>query len=683
MEDEFSAFIPRRKILYWCMSAHHSTPPPTGFKRLAFTAFMLSVPLLLLVLCEIVLRLVHYGPDISLFTRIEVGGKAYLVMNPAVGQRYFPGTEFTPATSSDAFPVDKAPGTFRVFCLGGSTTAGYPYWFNGAFSTFLRTRLRALFPDRTIEVVNCGLTATNSFTVLDFTRDVAREGADLIIVYDGHNEFYGALGVASRESPTGFRALTELSLRLLRFRTYLLLRDAYTGIRKALAGRSASEERGTMMERLARGENIPYRGSRYMEALATFRENLRATAALCAGSGVPLLLGTQVSNVRTVRPFVSIPRPGLSAGAAAAFTAALQEGLAALAAHQPAQALEPLRRALGIDSLRGDAMYALARCLDATGDRDGARDAYIRARDLDQLRFRASGDFNAAIREAARPGTVAVVDMEALFAGASPDSIVGNELIFEHLHPTARGAFLMARSYAQAMERAGLIAGEEVWRTRDTVTDERLWGERPITLLDERIAARKVAILTSGWPFREGVPVVPAVGAADTLGQIVEHVTRARWTWGEAHEAALAYYRKRMEWDAVEKEFRTIISQMPLDIQPQLALARFYMERGEYTAMTGVLEATLAVEPTKLAERSLGDLALQARQPRRAVAYYLALGAFPQDTGELQENGYLLALAYAQAGELDSARATASRVLALNPSYAPALGLQKQLGAPR
>jgi hypothetical protein len=127
------------------------------------------------------------------------------------------------------------------------------------------------------------------------------------------------------------------------------------------------------------------------------------------------------------------------------------------------------------------------------------------------------------------------------------------------------------------MERMGLIAPGSVWRARDSVSDERLWEERPVTILDEKMAARKVEILTSGWPFRDGVPVVPAVGPRDTLGQIVEQVTRSRWTWERAHEEALAYYRGREEWGSVEKEYRVIVSQTPLDIQPQLGLAHFYM----------------------------------------------------------------------------------------------------------
>ena len=528
------------------MTARHSARSPlAGTQTADFCRRHALHPRALIVLLEIVLRIVHYGPDISLFTTIDVAGKEYRVMNPGVGKRYFPGTEFTPATSLDAFEVVKPPGTYRIFCLGGSTTVGYPYWFNAAFSTFLRSRLHALFPDRPIEVINLGLTATNSFTVLDIARDLADAEPDLILVYDGHNEFYGALGVASRESPSGARWLTDLSLRLLRFRTYRLVRDAYFGIGRMFSTGHTGEDRGTMMERLARGENVPAGSRLYREALETFRANIRATVDLCASRGIPLIFGTQVSNVRTVRPFVSLPREGMSPAELNQFTSALAGGLDALAARRTGEALPLLRKAVGLDSLRADAEYALATCLESLGDISGARTAYARARDLDQLRFRASSDFNGAICAAANGTSVGVVDMESLFAGASPDSIVGNELIFEHLHPTSRGYFLMAKGYARTMEQLGLIAGAESWRARDTTPDERLWESALFRRWTKGSPPAKSDILTSGWPFREGVPIVPAVSPADTLGQIVEMFTRSRWSWEQAHEEAIALLRQK------------------------------------------------------------------------------------------------------------------------------------------
>ena len=661
----------------------HTDGPSGGLKRRIFTAVTLIAPLAILVILELALRLFRYGPDISLFTPIQAGGKTYMVMNPGVGKRYFPGTEFSPATSLDAFEREKPPGTYRIFCLGGSTTVGYPYWFNAAFSTFLRYRLHAIFPDRSIEVINLGLTATNSFTVLDIARDLSEAAPDLIIVYDGHNEFYGALGVASRESPAGARWLTDLSLRLLRFRTYRLLRDVYLRIAGAFAPSHPGDERGTMMERLARGENIPLGSRLYIEALATFRENLRATADLCAARGIPLILGTQVSNVRRRPPFVSKPRAGMTAGEMEAFDSSSGAGLSLFERGDVRGALPYLRRAIALDSLRADVQFTLARCMDSAGEKDAAREAYARARDLDQLRFRASSDFNGAIRAMRSDGRVAVVDMEALFAGASPDSIVGNELIFEHLHPTARGSFLMAKAYARAMEAMGLLAPPGTWRLRDTTGDDRLWAERPITRLDDMMAERKVAILTSGWPFREGVPTVPAVSASDTLGQIVEQVTRSRWTWERAHEEALALYTRRGDIASEEAEYRAIVSQTPLDIRPRLGLAHFYMERGELAEMRSELIATLAVEPTKLAYRALGDLALGKGNGVEALAYYRALLGFPQSTDEQLDNGYLLGLAFAQTGARDSARAQMERLLALKPDYAPAAELLKRIGPVR
>ena len=148
MEEDAGALNRHPEIIYWFMQT------PTRLKRRLFAAVTLLLPFALVAVLEVALRVAGYGPDLSLFTPVTVGGRTYLVMNPGVGKRYFPGTDFSPATSLDAFPREKAPGTFRIFCLGGSTTVGYPYWFNGSFSSFLRDRLRAIFPDKGIEVIN-------------------------------------------------------------------------------------------------------------------------------------------------------------------------------------------------------------------------------------------------------------------------------------------------------------------------------------------------------------------------------------------------------------------------------------------------------------------------------------------------------------------------------------------------
>ena len=81
----------------------------------------------------------------------------------------------------------------RIFCLGESTMAGFPYDFHATAPSFLADRLQQMFPEDTIEVINVGLSAIGSYVILDFLRELAEYSPDLFIVYTGHNEFYGDL----------------------------------------------------------------------------------------------------------------------------------------------------------------------------------------------------------------------------------------------------------------------------------------------------------------------------------------------------------------------------------------------------------------------------------------------------------------------------------------------------------
>ncbi len=653
-----------------------------GWKRRFFFLVTLIFPVLILALLELGLRLIHYGPDLSPFTQERLNGKPYLVMNPSLKNRYFVKVDFTPSTSPDFFLMPKPLGTYRIFCLGGSTTAGYPYWFNGSFSSFLRDRLRAIFPDKGIEVINVGMTATNSFTVLDLARDLVGYEPDLFIVYDGHNEFYGALGAASRESEGRGRWFSLAYLRLIHFRIFLLMRDAYAWAGGLFHRADADTEAGTMMERLARGQYIPMGSEVYRQGLEIFRENLRDLTSICRTHHVPLILATQVSNLRDRPPFVSKGHEGTSPAEQQQYDRMMNGALTLMMDGKADSALPLLRRASGTDSLRAEPWYELGRALDTLGRRTEARAAYIRARDLDQLRFRASTDFNNAILAAADSETVSVVDMEAAFALQSPDSIIGSTLIVEHLHPNSSGYFLMARAYAAAMRERGLIAPEAEWSRRDTLDDGVLWAARPVTDLDERTAGRRTEVLTSGWPFMDQYPTVNAISPRDTIGRMAEMLSKGKWNWLQGHEEAAGYYAARGESTKVEWEYRTIVDQFPYDLRARITLAHYCLLRGELDDMKRELLASLELEKTILAYRALGDLALQQGHAPEALAYYGAMEAFPQSPAEQVDNGYARALAYARAEKKDSASILLLKVLRLRPDYQPAVELLAKLNMP-
>jgi tetratricopeptide (TPR) repeat protein len=652
--------------------------------RRVFLIFTLLLPVFFFVVLEGGLRVFGYGPDLSLFVTETLNGRLYYIMNPAVKSRYFSRVIFTPTTSPDYFSVPKPRDTYRIFCLGGSTTVGFPYWYNGSLSSFLRDRLRRTFPDRTIEVINLGMTATNSYTVVDMARDVLDYEPDLLLVYDGHNEFYGALGVASRESMGGSRWLSRLSLRLVHLRSFLLLRDAYNGFGRLFAGTEGAEARGTLMEKLARGRTIPLESQAYRDGLDAFTANIAELHDLCSANGVPVILGTQASNLRSLSPFVSGEPAGATPQQRLAFHESFNDGLTQWMNGAFDSAFTAFSSAASLFPYHAESHYRRARCLDTLDRWAEARSAYLRARDLDELRFRTSSDFNAAIRNAADTSTLFSADIEQAFADSSPHGIIGNELILEHLHPAAWGNFLIAKTYAKAMSERGLLASRKEWAVRDTISDASLWAARPVTELDERIARRRTEALVTTWPFQpEELPLEP-IAAEDTIGQIADQIARGRIHWRMAHDRALAYYALRNDTRSMECEYRAIINQLPyVDVQPYLKLAHMFLVQSRTGELRAVLEQSLQVEPTILAYRALADIALRSENPRQAAVYYEKTFSFPQAPAEQAENGTLLAVAFFRMNDLDRAETQARRVLSLKPDHRPAVDLLSEIAAAR
>jgi len=150
------------------------------------------------------------------------------------------------------------------------------------------------------------------------------------------------------------------------------------------------------------------------------------------------------------------------------------------------------------------------------------------------------------------------------FRASSPDSLIGRSLILEHLHPNARGGFLMARAFAEAMRAHGLLATKAEWAARDTISDLTLWNQRHLTELDELCARRRVGILTSGWPFRPSDTEI-APPKSDSLSAIAERMVTGTESWRQGHQDAVEYYLHIGDRAELQQERSALRSQFPLD----------------------------------------------------------------------------------------------------------------------
>ncbi|MBF8248073.1 MAG: hypothetical protein HW374_873 [Bacteroidetes bacterium] len=207
------------------------------------------------------------------------------------------------------------------------------------------------------------------------------------------------------------------------------------------------------------------------------------------------------------------------------------------------------------------------------------------------------------------------------------------------------------------------------------MNENRLWKNRCVTDLDERVAARRTEVLTSGWPFKDQFPTVDPIPATDTLGQIAEKATEGQLDWKSAHKSAISFYTRRGDRQSVEREYMAISNQIPLDPEPYMELARMYFEQQRFSEMEAVLLASLKVEPTIQAYRTLGDMALQKGDAPAALSFYEKMDRFTQSTAERIQNGYMTSIAYARTKQFEKAKERLLQVLKLRPDYQPAIQL--------
>ena len=589
---------------------------------------------------ELGLRAGHYGGDTPLFEAPEKLHGLYLVPGRRVGARYFPRAKSTPSPPADVFLRQKPAHGLRIFVMGESAAAGFPYPANAAFSNVVRDALQDVLPADTVEVVNLGIAATNSYTITDLAREVIAQSPDAILIYGGHNEYYGALGAGSTETLGAFPAFVRLYLRLQRLKTFLLLRNLVAASLATVRGESSvSDPHPSRMETVVRDQRITLGGTVYERGKQQFESNLLVALTSFRRAGVPVFIGSIPSNLRDLAPFGS-----LEGNADSSATAAFDSARARL----------------------------------SRADTVGARTLFVRARDLDLIRFRAPGEFRDVIQRVAKQTGAEYVPSEEAFASAAPDGIPGKELFLEHVHPNADGYLLLGKTYFEALQRAGFLG-----RNAD-MTRLASWSEyrrrMSLTALDERIVHHTIKTITMRWPF---VPLKAQQNyrgvyqPTDFTDSLAFEVSMGTVQWAQAKVAAARRFEARGQVDSAVSEYIGIMRREPQNEAPYRFAGAALLAANEPARARPFLERSYRIEPSAFTAYALGVIERQAGDPQRGIALLeQSLTLSPDNPAAL----YQLALSYAVTRDLQRARATAARLAMLQPGYPGLRPLASALG---
>jgi lysophospholipase L1-like esterase len=471
------------------------------------------LPFVVFALIELVMRWSGYGYQTDLFVADDTG--TYYMLNPDLSKKYFTIEENATRGNHEYFRQKKAPGTIRMFVLGASSAIGYPYMHNAAFSRLLKYRMQFLYPDINLEIINLSLTAVNTYTLYDFSRQLIAYEPDAILVYAGHNEYYGALGAASTSymgsNPCVIRAiLAAKNLKTVQWLFHL------TASWKSVDQRFVDYDR-TLMERMTKEQSIPYQSGVFHRGIKQFERNMGDMLKLFNKHRIPVFIGTLAYNQRDLKPFIS-----------------------------------------STDSLSANAQYEKGHAAYAEGDYAAAKACYRQAKEYDELRFRAPEKINTLIRRYAQAyETVHPAEVLETFERHSPHGILDSTLLLEHVHPNLAGQQLIADAFYEAIATSGILP-----ETHSPLSARLADTNYSFPTHDSIFGTVAIRLLKQLWPFDEPVDSLPVNTYEERLA-----VARAgnRITWYECMRKLYAYYNQAGDYAQVLRILEGLYLEYPYD----------------------------------------------------------------------------------------------------------------------
>lgn len=232
----------------------------------------LFAPFLFIAILEGLMGWSGFGISDEPFIRSKSHQGKY-VTNDNFGRLYFPFSRAKPNISINSMLIEKPSNGIRIFVVGENSAFGIPWAPNGKTAQFIHQLLKEAFSENSVEVLDLSVPGINSHGMLDIIKRLAKYDPDAIIIYPGHNEFYGSLAPASVDYLGLSRGNIKSYLRLHKYRLFQLLKNLYVNyVRK---GEPIESQTDALIESIARKIEIKPKSKLYKAVLGNFSDNLK------------------------------------------------------------------------------------------------------------------------------------------------------------------------------------------------------------------------------------------------------------------------------------------------------------------------------------------------------------------------------------------------------------------------
>lgn len=304
-------------------------------------------------------------------------------------------------------------------------------------------------------------------------------------------------------------------------------------------------------------------------------------------------------------------------------------------APEPQQARQQLQHALQQHPDVASWHFQLAELLLDAGEQSLALQHFQLAREHDLLRFRAPLAINQQLQQLASDFKLPLADAEAQLRQASNNGIIDYQLMLEHLHPNARGYFLIAETWLPLLER--YLGPPAV-----AVSQAQAWADMPLTAVDLQLADYKIRQLTADYPFTTE-PQQVSFGPRQNPEKQLAWQRAQGLSWLQSNQQLLDYYQQQQQPAKAAKVAALLFDALPNQHQAAYVAGQLYFDSQ--------------------------DLVLAMYYQQRAV------NLAPENISYR----LMLARSYYYAGELTAALQQVEHILTLDPTHALALRQQAQL----
>ncbi len=546
-----------------------TTKTPAKIKILALV-FIFLLPVLALVVFEFTLISLNYGISDALFLPSGIPGKRRL--NDAYVQLFSPYRTSTykdvdTVVSPLLIDIKKPANSFRIFVLGGSTAEGYPYPAQYSFTNIAGHLLQRAAKDKNIEVVNLGRSAMSSYYVRETAKRIWKYKPDLLVVYAGHNEYYGTVAAGSGGSHAS--KLIYCTLRKFRF-----VQLVHNFMRPSAKGQ---DRQTTLMAMRAQEGLFPQNELRDKEVAWRFLDNLSAVQRASTQRKVPLCIIDPVSNLITMPPFSSEEESSLKP--------LIFEGLKAFQKSK-VEFEAWLGNSSAVEGFIENAHIKYLKAVYHLNQGNGNLSEFSDAKDADAMPFRARESLRSALRmwaEAKAEGVIYIPLQEALIADKGL-AVMSDSIFIDHLHFNQAGqrivAALLARTIAQRFKEIFPKPDEYLF---DPKTSVQILPYHPALELQSLMAVKSIL---SDLPYTAMLINYSEIALSRALSENIimqDQVIRKHILEGSATDILAEYGNemiKRQNWIAVLELLDAQIQISPGSVTPIFQKAKFLGQMG-------------------------------------------------------------------------------------------------------